>query len=258
MLKIVLTTLIMSTSVLTATPQKYRDGRPAATLIMEAKDYGVVLRHGDGPEKCDILGARDVWVFEANGVHYMHYDAAGPKGWLCALAVSENLFTWENKGPILDLGKPDEDDSKSASYGVTYWDGKEWHMFYLGTPNTSKPPDLVPSFPYLTMKAKGNSPAGPLDYHLGGFRPVIKENFKPIHVSPNLMGTRCHQLAMYLVYESYLQLVCDYPSAYINQPGFDFIKQVPTTWMIQESLMQRLVITLLLQDGKEMIGTLEA
>jgi hypothetical protein len=34
-------------------------------------------------------------------------------------------------------------------------------MFYLGTPNASNPPDLVPSFPYLTMKAKGSSPAGP-------------------------------------------------------------------------------------------------
>jgi alpha-glucosidase len=72
--------------------------------------------------------------------------------------------------------------------------------------------------------------AGPLDYHLGGFRSVTKENFKPIHVSPNVMGTRCHHLAMYVVYESYLQLVCDYPSAYVNQPGFEFIKQVPTTW----------------------------
>jgi predicted GH43/DUF377 family glycosyl hydrolase len=161
MLKITLTSLIVFASVLSASPQKYSDGRPAAARRMEAKDHGIVLRHGDGPDKCDILGARDVWVFEANGVYYMHYDAAGPKGWLCALAMSEDLFNWEKKGPILNLGKPGEDDSKSASYGVTYYDGKKWHMFYLGTPNTSKPPDRIPSFPYLTMKAKGNSPAGP-------------------------------------------------------------------------------------------------
>ena len=144
-----------------ATLQKYSDGRPAATLRMDAKDHGIVLRYGDGPDKCDILGARDVWVFEDDGVYYMHYDGAGPRGWLCSLAVSTDLLTWEKKGPILDFGKPGEDDAKSASYGVTYREGKEWHMFYLGTPNVSPPPDLVPSFPYLTMKAKGESAAGP-------------------------------------------------------------------------------------------------
>ena len=75
--------------------------------------------------------------------------------------MSKDLVTWEKKGPILDFGKPGEDDAKSASYGVTYHDGKEWHMFYLGTPNVSPPPNLVPSFPYLTMKAKSVGPAGP-------------------------------------------------------------------------------------------------
>jgi hypothetical protein len=34
-------------------------------------------------------------------------------------------------------------------------------MFYMGTPHTSPPPDLVPAFPYLTMKAEGYSPTGP-------------------------------------------------------------------------------------------------
>jgi len=34
-------------------------------------------------------------------------------------------------------------------------------MFYLGTPNVSPAPDLIPAFPYLTMKAKGPGPAGP-------------------------------------------------------------------------------------------------
>ena len=143
-----------------AAAQKYSDGRPEAHLRMDAEDYGIVLRYGDGPDQCDILGARDVWVFEADGTYYMHYDAAGPKGWLSSLAVSKDLVNWEKKGPILDFGKAGEDDAASASYGVTFYDGKEWHMYYLGTPNASNPPDLVPSFPYLTMKAKGKSPAG--------------------------------------------------------------------------------------------------
>ncbi|MDP2335801.1 MAG: hypothetical protein Q8N05_05015 [Bacteroidota bacterium] len=159
--RIALASIILFFSLQSATAQAYSDGRPIATLRMDAKDTGIVLRYGDGPDNCDILGARDVWVFMADGNYYMHYDGAGKKGWLCCLAISKDLVSWEKKGPILYFGKPFEDDSKSASYGVTYYDGNEWHMFYLGTPNTSAPPDLVPSFPYLTMKAKGNSPAGP-------------------------------------------------------------------------------------------------
>ncbi|MCA9428731.1 MAG: glycoside hydrolase family 99-like domain-containing protein, partial [Candidatus Omnitrophica bacterium] len=115
----------------------YRDGRPKAEMRMEAKDQGVVLHHGDGPHSCDIYGARDVWVFESDREFYMHYDAAGPTGWLCSLAVSKDLVHWEKKGPILELGEPDAQDSKSASYGITYQEGENWHLFYLGTPNTS-------------------------------------------------------------------------------------------------------------------------
>ncbi len=142
-------------------PAPYPDGRPTAALRMDARDQGVVLRYGEGPGQCDMLGARDVWVYEAGGTYYLHYDGAGPKGWLCCLATSTNLAGWTRKGPVLDFGKPGEDDSASASYGVTYCDGGDWHMFYLGTPHTTPPPELIPGFPYLTLKAKSQSPAGP-------------------------------------------------------------------------------------------------
>ena len=141
--------------------RKYQDGRPAPLYRMYAKDHGIVLRHGDGPNKSDMLGARDVWVFEEKGLYYMHYDGSGQDGWLNCLAVSTDLVNWQKKGPILDFGKPDENDSKAACYGVTYKDGDDWHMFYLGTPNVTAAPDLVPMFPYLTMKAKASSPSGP-------------------------------------------------------------------------------------------------
>ena len=139
----------------------YKDGRPTAEYRLNAVDAGVVLRHGDGPGRCDYLGARDIWVFESGGIYYMHYDAAGPTAWLATLATSKDLVHWEKKGPVLELGKPSEDDSKSASYGVTYKDGHTWHMFYLGTPHVSPAPDLIPMFPYQTMKAKSQSPGGP-------------------------------------------------------------------------------------------------
>ena len=79
----------------------YRDGRPTAKYRLAAIDQGVVLRHGDGPGKCDYMGARDIWVFESGGTYYMHYDAAGPMGWLAALATSKDLVHWETKGPAL-------------------------------------------------------------------------------------------------------------------------------------------------------------
>ena len=155
------TVLQTQAAVSAATPVAYPDKRPGANWRMDALDQGVVLKHGDGPDKCDILGARDVWVYEAGGTYYMHYDGAGPKGWLACLATSTNLVDWVKKGPVLDFGKPGEEDSASASYGVTHFDGTTWHMFYLGTPHVSPAPDLIPSFPYLTMKAQGKSPAGP-------------------------------------------------------------------------------------------------
>jgi predicted GH43/DUF377 family glycosyl hydrolase len=73
---------------------EYPDGRPQATLRYDAEDQGVVLPYGHCPGGCDKYGARDVWVFEHNGLFYMHYDAAGETGWLTALATSTDLVHW--------------------------------------------------------------------------------------------------------------------------------------------------------------------
>jgi len=142
-------------------PLKYEDGRPAAEWRLEARDAGRVYRHGDGPNACDHLGARDLWLYEHSGTYYLTYDGAGPKGWLACLATSTNLVDWTPHGPVLDFGPPGSEDSASASYGTTFFDGQTWHMFYLGTPNVTPAPNFIPKFPYLTMKATGNSPAGP-------------------------------------------------------------------------------------------------
>ena len=72
--------------------------------------------------------------------------------------------------------------------------------------------------------------AGPVDYHLGGFRAVTRDDFKPRDEKPEVMGTRCHQLAMYIVFENPMPMVCDFPEAYEGQPGFDFLVETPTTW----------------------------
>lgn len=72
--------------------------------------------------------------------------------------------------------------------------------------------------------------AGSTDYHLGGFRTVPDSLFKVQYTRPLMLGTRCHMLAMYVVLENPLGMVCDYPAAYEAQPGFDFLKTIPTTW----------------------------
>lgn len=71
---------------------------------------------------------------------------------------------------------------------------------------------------------------GPADYHLGGFRAVPMDSFNIQYSKPLMLGTRCHLLGMYVVMESYLQILADYPDAYEGQPGFDFLKAVPTSW----------------------------
>lgn len=144
-----------------ASPRGYPDGRPSARYRLEARDAGVVLRHGTGPGGCDRLGARDVWAWEADGRYFLHYDGAGPRGWLACRATSTNMTDWVAQGPVLDFGARGERDSASASYGVTYRDGKDWHLFYLGTPHVTPAPDFVPGFPYLTLKARGPGPEGP-------------------------------------------------------------------------------------------------
>lgn len=72
--------------------------------------------------------------------------------------------------------------------------------------------------------------AGPMDYHLGGFRAVPRAQFKPIGVGPNVLGTRCHMLAMYVCFDNPSPMVADYPAAYERQPGFDLVVRVPTWW----------------------------
>jgi alpha-glucosidase len=72
--------------------------------------------------------------------------------------------------------------------------------------------------------------AGPMDYHLGGFRAVTRDKFKPKDVAPDVLGTRGQMLAMYVCFDNSNPMLADDPAAYEGQPGFDFLKLVPTWW----------------------------
>lgn len=72
--------------------------------------------------------------------------------------------------------------------------------------------------------------AGPLDYTPGAFGNSNREKFIARNSQPMGLGTRAHELALYVVLESPLMMVSDYPEHYAGQHDFEFIKQVPVTW----------------------------
>ncbi len=72
--------------------------------------------------------------------------------------------------------------------------------------------------------------AGPMDYTPGGFNNVTQAEFVPQNRFPMVMGTRAHETALFVVFESPFQMVADYPGAYTDQKEMEFIKAVPTNW----------------------------
>ena len=72
---------------------------------------------------------------------------------------------------------------------------------------------------------------GEMDFTPGGFLQKSVDNFRPQDTPPFVMGTRTHQLAMMVVYESAIQTVADSPYNYRSSPaGLDFLSVVPTSW----------------------------
>lgn len=95
--------------------------------------------------------------------------------------------------------------------------------------NKWTPNDDVPLYdttiPFIRMMA------GPMDYTPGAMRNATKSEFKPSHSTPMSQGTRCHQLALYTIFEAPLQMMADSPTAFMKeQESTDFIAKVPTTF----------------------------
>jgi alpha-glucosidase len=73
--------------------------------------------------------------------------------------------------------------------------------------------------------------AGPMDYEPGILDNATKEQFRPISKKVMSQGTRCHQLAMFVVYDSPLQIFSGNPSQGMMEPQFmQFLGDIPTTW----------------------------
>ena len=81
------------------------------------------------------------------------------------------------------------------------------------------------TFPYI------RGMVGSVDFTPGGMRNASKADFQPVYSNPMTMGTRCHQLAHYIVHESPLTMLADNPTAYRReQPCTDFLSSLPNTY----------------------------
>ena len=86
-------------------------------------------------------------------------------------------------------------------------------------------PEHTVTIPFIRMAA------GPMDFTPGSMINKEPKNFSISFTRPMTLGTRAHQVAMYVVYEAPLQMMCESPSIYYKeQETVDFITQIPTTW----------------------------
>ncbi len=89
--------------------------------------------------------------------------------------------------------------------------------------------------------------SGPMDYTQGAMRNASRSNYRPCNSEPMSQGTRCRQLALYMVFDSPLTMLCDNPSNYMReQECTEFIASVPTAWdetRIIEGKMGEYIIT---------------
>jgi alpha-glucosidase len=86
-------------------------------------------------------------------------------------------------------------------------------------------PDHDVTIPFTRMVA------GPMDYTPGAMVNMDSTNFTPLFTRPGSQGTRAHQVALYIIFESPLQMLSDSPSNYMKeQETTDFIVNIPVVW----------------------------
>ena len=89
--------------------------------------------------------------------------------------------------------------------------------------------------------------AGPMDYTQGAMRNATRGNYHPVNSEAMSQGTRVHQLAEYVIFDSPLNMLCDSPSNYLQEPECTrFIAEIPTTWdetLVLDGQMAKYIVT---------------
>jgi alpha-glucosidase len=108
------------------------------------------------------------------------------------------------------------------------------------------------TFPYIRMMA------GPVDYTPGAMRNATKADWRAMYYTPASMGTRCHQLAAYIVHDSPFTMLCDAPTNYLNeQECVDFIASLPVevdSTFIASGELEKYIVTVRKKDVNWYIG----
>lgn len=108
------------------------------------------------------------------------------------------------------------------------------------------------TFPYIRMMA------GPVDYTPGAMRNATKADWRAIYYTPASMGTRCHQLAAYIVHDSPFTMLCDAPTNYLNeQECVDFMASLPVevdSTFIASGELGKYIVTVRKKDVNWYIG----
>lgn len=108
------------------------------------------------------------------------------------------------------------------------------------------------TFPYIRMMV------GPVDYTPGAMRNATKADWRAMYYTPASMGTRCHQLAAYIVHDSPFTMLCDAPTNYLNeQECVDFIASLPVevdSTFIASGELGKYIVTVRKKDVNWYIG----
>ncbi|TRZ88265.1 glycoside hydrolase family 97 protein, partial [bacterium] len=159
------------------------------------------------------------WGVKGVKVDFMDRDDQKMVGfyWRCAEAAAKRRLVVDFHGAHKPTGMRRAYPNVLTNEGVMGLEYSKWSATV--TPEH----DLL--IPFIRMLA------GPMDFTPGAMRNAQENQFRTIFDIPMSQGTRCHQLAMYVVYESPLQMLCDSPSSYEREPEvLSFLSAVPTVW----------------------------
>ncbi len=199
------------------------EGIDMPALVRYAADKGVGLllwAHWEhlAPRMDEVLDTDARWGIKGVKVDFMNRDDQEMVTFYqrLAAATAKRHLLLDMHGAYVPAGLQRTYPNYITQEGVL---GAEWNKM-----DKRITPEHNLMLPYTRMLA------GPMDYTPGGFRNVAPQAFEVRARMPLVRSTRGQALAMYVVYDSPLQMVSDDPDTYRGAEGFEFIKRVPTAW----------------------------
>ncbi len=194
---------------------------PELVRYAAAKGVGLLLwAHWEhvAPRMDEVLDTYARWGIKGIKVDFMNRDDQDMVAFYqrIAQATAKRRLLLDLHGAYVPAGLQRSYPNFITQEGVL---GAEWNKM-----DSKITPRHNLMLPYTRMLA------GPIDYTPGGFHNGTPATFKVREVNPETQTTRGQALAMYVVYDSPLQMVSDAPETYRGAAGFDFIQRVPTAW----------------------------